>query len=98
MGPIITLVLTALQQLIPALGAASQLSPIVGLLAEILPIVIKEAMDLAPMIKNIIEALRSHDAVTPEQLDQLDVLDAQVDAAFEAAATDAEIEDRQAAP
>lgn len=98
MGPIITLVLTALQQLIPALGAASQLSPILDLLAKILPIVIKESMDLAPMVKNIIEALRSHDAVTPEQLDQLDVLDAQVDAAFEAAATDAEIEDRQAAP
>lgn len=93
---IITLVLTALQQLIPVLGAASQFSPILDLLAKLLPIVIKEAMDLTPMIKNIIDALRNKDAVTPEQLDQLAILNAQIDAAFEAAATDAEIEDRQA--
>lgn len=92
-GAIIAL-LTVIAQIAGALGNASQIVSIIALLEQIIPVVIKEYLDVAPFVKNIIAALKGNTAITPDQLAQLDILDAQVDEEFEAAATAAEGEDK----
>lgn len=51
----------------------------------LIPVIIKEYNDLLPMVKNIITALKSSDALTDQQLADAEAQDAKVDAAFEAA-------------
>lgn len=92
-GAIIAL-LTVIAQIAGALGSTSQVVSIISLLERIIPVVIKEYQDVAPFVKNIIGALKGNATVTPDQLAQLDILDAQVDEEFEAAATAAEVEDK----
>ena len=61
-------------------------------LLNILPFILQEISALYTPVKNIIAALSATPATNAAQLGQLQVLDAQVDAAFEAAAaqTDAD--------
>lgn len=59
---------------------------IIAWLEQIVPLVVTEVETVLPMIQNIIAALKSSDAVTDAQLAALDTLEAQTDAAFEAAA------------
>ena len=92
-GAIIAL-LTVIAQIAGALGNTSQIVSIITLLEQIIPVVIKEYQDVAPFVKNIIDALKGNSTITPDQLAQLDILDAQVDQEFEAAATAAEAEDK----
>lgn len=95
MSAIIPAILALLQTIIPSLSSASAIGSIITTLTQIIPVVVKEVQDVVPMIKNIIAALKTNDAVTPEQLDQLAILDAKCDADFEAAATAAQAEDQQ---
>lgn len=88
MNSIVNVVITLIQALLPNLSVSTTVQNILNALIEILPFVIKEYQDVLPEIKNIIAALSDSDAVTPEQLVALKQLDAQVDAAFEAAVTD----------
>lgn len=63
------------------------INEILKALIQIVPIIASTFTDFLPSVQNIIGSLRGNGAVTPEQVAQLDALDAQVDAAFEAAAT-----------
>src|SRR6185437_15815234 len=90
---LVTGIVAFLQALLPEISAASTVAKIIGYLVELIPIVVKVAQDVLPEIKNIIAALQSNSATTPDQLTQLAALDAQVDAAFDAAATAAEADD-----
>lgn len=82
---IIATLLQTVLSLIPSLTTSKSINNIVSTLIQLLPTVVKEAEQLLPMVQNIIAALRSNGAITPDQLTALDALDAQVDAQFEAA-------------
>lgn len=84
---LLPLLLTTLGQLIPALSGSSAIGSVIGVLTQAIPIVVKEAQDLTPMVKNIINALSEHPEATAEQLATLKQLDALSDADFEDAAT-----------
>ena len=91
----ITAILALIEQLLPAILSASNASlitSIINALVGMLPFIIQEVEALAGPVKNIIAALSANPATTADQLTQLQALDVQVDAAFEAAAasTDAE--------
>jgi hypothetical protein len=81
-------VVTLLTQMLPLIGGSSDaLASIIAALVNLIPAVVQEAESLVPEIKAIIAALASNPAATSTQLQTLAALDAQVDAAFEAAAT-----------
>ena len=92
-------VLALITALLPQLGVtganADLIGKIIAALVALIPTVIQEAKDLLPAVKNIIAALSANPATTADQLAALDALDAQVDAAFEAAAAAATAEDAQ---
>lgn len=95
MQPIIQLVLTLLAQAIPQLAGANAglITQIINGLIALVPLLVKEYNDAIPFIKNVITLLKNHNAITPEQLQTLDVLEVQIDAAFEDAAAKALAED-----
>jgi len=70
-------------------GSSSAISSTISLLTQIIGLIDTEITTLAPEIKNIIAALSNSSTVTADQLAQLSALNAQVDAAFDAAAADA---------
>jgi phage-related protein len=81
---IITLLLTLVGQLLPAVGASTPaVQNILNALVAIVPALIQEAMDMVPIVQNIIAALKNNPATTAAQLVTLNSLDAQCDAAFE---------------
>jgi hypothetical protein len=81
-------VVSMLSQMIPLIGGSSDvLASILGTLINLIPVVVQEVASLFPEVKAIIAALASNPAATSTQLQTLAALDAQVDAAFEAAAT-----------
>ena len=77
--------LTVISQVAGSLGTPAAITSIIDLLVKILPTLVKEVQDVAPLVQNIIDALRNNNVITPEQLDALDVLEAKADADFEAA-------------
>lgn len=80
-----------LEQLLPLLGAGSNvllIEKIIGTLAQFLPFILQEISALAGPVKNIIAALSANPATNATQLATLQTMDAQVDAAFDAAAAD----------
>ena len=84
MTAILTSLLTLVGNLVPAIGGTtSTVGMVISTLTEVIPLAVKEYQDVAPMIKNIISALKDEN-ITQEQLDQLDALEAQIDAAFDA--------------
>lgn len=95
MNVILSALLSLLQAVMPTLGVASSgtIQNIIGALIQLIPLAVKEYQDVLPMIKNIIAALKGNNEVTTEQLDQLDEMEAQLDAAFDAAAAKAQAED-----
>ncbi len=94
MNAILTSLLTLVGNLVPAIGGTtSTVGMIIETLTEVVPLVVKEYQDVAPLIKNIIAALKGGE-VTQDQLDQLDALEAQIDAAFDAAWAKAQEEDK----
>lgn len=89
MNAIILSVLGLLAKLVPAIasgGTAATIAEVISILEEAVPIAIQVGEDLAQPIRNIIAAVRSSGAATPEQLDALDTQEAALDAAFDAAA------------
>jgi phage-related protein len=95
MQQIIQLLLTLLEQFLPKLAGANAglITQIIEGLVALIPLLIKEYQDAVPFVQNIITLLKNHNAVTPEQLQTLDILETQIDASFEAAAAAAEAED-----
>jgi hypothetical protein len=80
-------VVTLLTQMLPLIGGSSDaLASIIATLVNLIPAVVQEAESLVPEVKAIIAALASNPVATSTQLQTLATLDAQVDAAFEAAA------------
>lgn len=78
--------LTVIGQIAPALGSSAAIQGIISTLIGILPTLVQEVEDVVPIVKNIIGALQSNSAITPEQTVALQNLDAQADAGFEGAA------------
>lgn len=85
MSAAIAALLAIIAQIAPSLGVPSVIVTIISTLETLLPTIVKEVQDVAPLIKNIIDALRSNSIITPEQKAQLDDLEARYDAEFEAA-------------
>lgn len=86
----ITTLLTLIEGLLPELGlsnGANIINQILNALIALVPIVTANAQDFITPVKNIISALQTIGAVTPAQMTALQELDAQCDAAFDAAAT-----------
>jgi hypothetical protein len=84
---LIAAILQLLNEAGPLLGSSASIAKAIAMLEEILPVVIKEAKDLLPMVKDAIATLSmANTATTADQLAQLAAMDAQVDAAFDAAA------------
>ena len=80
-------VVAMLTALLPLLGGASTqgVAAIIKALMQIIPLVVQEATDLVAPIQAIIAALGANPAATSDQLAALEALDAQCDAAFDAA-------------
>lgn len=77
--------LTIFEDVAPLITDSSTIGKVISALETYLPIVATEATDLITPIKNIITALSSNAAVTADQIASLQALDAQADAAFDAA-------------
>ena len=91
MNAAITAVIALIEQLLPAItsaGNASIIASVLNALVSMLPFIIQEVQALITPVKNIIAALSANPATTADQLATLQALDAQVDAAFNDAATD----------
>lgn len=72
--------------IIPQTSAAAPLvTAVINALENWVPLVVGEFKVLVPVVKNIIASLQSSGAVTADQKATLTQLDAQTDAAFEAA-------------
>jgi hypothetical protein len=97
MSAIVTAVLAMVEQFLPMLGTsaatAALIDSIINALTSMLPFIIQEVQALAVPVKNIIAALSASPATTAAQLATLQSLDAQVDAAFDAAAADTDAGD-----
>lgn len=81
--------LTLIEGLLPELGVTSAsniISQILAALITIVPIIAQNATNFITPVKNIIAALQASGNVTPDQITALQQLDAQCDAAFDAAA------------
>jgi hypothetical protein len=81
--------LSMLEELLPLIvsGAnATMVDSIIGALTQALPFIVNEISSMVTPVKNIIAALSATPATTAAQLATLQALDAQVDAAFDAAA------------
>lgn len=81
--------LSLISGLLPSIGVGSTtvVAKIIEALVMVVPIIANNLPNLLASVKNIIAALQTSGAVTDEQMAQLAALDAQVDAAFETAAT-----------
>ncbi len=87
----ITALLGLLENLIPLLTSsanANLINSIIQTLEQFLPYIVDEIESLYQPVKNIIAALSATPATNAAQSAQLATLDSQVDAAFEAAASD----------
>ena len=84
MSTAVTLLLTLVGQLLPAIGVNSAaIQTIINALITIIPALIQEAEDMVPIVQNIIAALQNNPATNAAQSIQLDTLDAQCDAAWQ---------------
>lgn len=81
----ITLVLNLIGQLLPLITTGGAAGSVVSMLESVLPLVVSEVSALYTPIKNIITALQSSSALTPDEITQVQALDKQVDDAFTAA-------------
>lgn len=95
MQAIIQLALTLLEHAIPQLAGASAplITQIINGLVALIPLLVNEYSTALPFIKNVISLLKNNNAITNDQLTQLDTLETQIDAAFEVAAAKALAED-----
>lgn len=94
---LIPTVLSFLTTAAPLLTTSVQVAGAIKTIAEIVPIVYETARDLIPEVKIAIAAIRGSGGTTSEQLDQLDALEAKIDADYDAASAAAAKEDAAAA-
>lgn len=90
---ILTAGISLLSQLVPGLTGATAVGSAIKFLATIIPPAVELVKTEIPVIKGIIATLRGNKSVTAEQMAELDALDAQCDAALDAAITKAESDD-----
>ena len=83
MSAAIVAFLAVIAQIAPALGSSAAIQSIINTLIQIIPTLIGAVENLAPLVKNIIGALQSNAAITPDQWAQLDQLNASADKDFE---------------
>lgn len=99
-GNAVQALVALLEALLPQLGSAS--SPIVKATLDALlawfPLIVAEYQALKPVVLNAIEALKSNGNITPEQLEALKTLSAQLDDSFDKAIAAAEAEDAGISP
>jgi hypothetical protein len=83
--------LALIEGLLPEIGVASSsiVDKILTSLIAIVPVITSNAQDFLTPVQNIIAALQNAGPISAAQMATLSSLDAQVDAAFEAAATNA---------
>jgi hypothetical protein len=85
----LTTLLSLISNLLPLLTSsanANLIGSIISTLEQFLPFIVDEISSLYQPVKNIIAALSANPATTAAQLATLQALDAQADAAFDAAA------------
>lgn len=82
------MVVSLLTSLLPALGSSSSavVDQVIVTLIQIIPVIVNEVSALVGPVQNIIAVLRANTSVTATQMQQLIALQAQADAAFDAAA------------
>ena len=87
MTAIASLIVTLLTQLLPLLASmtSGQTQSIITLLEQVLPTIVSEATSLVAPVQNIIAQMQGSGVVTPDQVTALVALNAQCDAAFNAA-------------
>lgn len=89
MNTAFTAILALLQQLLPLISAGSASSGVVATVVNVLktwlPLITTEITALYEPVKNIVTVLQGSGLVTPEQIADLKVMDAKIDADFEAA-------------
>lgn len=89
-----TAILTYLLSSIPQIaGNAKLVAEGVSAMVALYPIAKSEFQDLQPIVKNVIAVLRSDPSAMPATLDQLDAVEAKLDADYEEAAALAAAED-----
>jgi hypothetical protein len=93
MSAILTTILSLITALVPMGTNAALIEKIIGALITIIPVVVREYQDLVPIVRNIIAALKADPSTTADQLNQLQQMEVQWDAEFEAAAAAAAGED-----
>lgn len=91
-APIVAL----MAELAPLISTTTAIGHVISVLTALVPAVITTANDLGPTIKNMIANLKSNAAVTPAQLDELDAIEAKLDADYDQASTAAGAEDAAA--
>lgn len=94
MYQVVTAVIALIAQIAPAISTAGTIAKIITALAALIPALVKYAQDLIPTVKGIIETLRGADGVTPEQLEELDAIEAKIDADYDEVSKKAAEEDR----
>lgn len=90
---IITAALSLVSRVALGSSASTVVTAAVDQIGALLPVVIKEYKDLVPLVQSSIKALRGAGSITDEDLAKLDAYEAQIDAAFDAAAARAKAED-----
>lgn len=96
MSALLTAIFAMVNGILPLIGtgttATATIESIISVLTGAIPFIVTEVSDVVPAFKNVIAALSDNPATDATQLATLQALDAQVDAAFDAAAaqTDAD--------
>jgi len=85
MDTAIAAVLGLVEEILPLITAGGKVGSVISMLETVVPLIAKGAAALYQPVKNILAALQSDGSVTPAQALQLQALDQQVDAAFDAA-------------
>ena len=87
LGSVVQVLLTLVGGLLPTLGVSSTgiVAQVIAGLENIVPVLAGQASTLLTEVQGIIGALRNGSTpITVDQMDRLDALEAQIDAAFEA--------------
>lgn len=86
------LIITAVEfiaSVVEGIDSSTQVAKVITLLESWLPTIINEVSSLVPIVQGIISTLKGSAQLTSDQVAAVDALNAQCDAAFDAAASDA---------
>lgn len=92
---VVAALLGLLQTIAPSVAGSGAVGKIVTTLTQLVPVLVDQYKDVLPSVKNIIEALKANGDITDQQWDELDAVEAVIDAAFDKAAAAAEEEDKK---